>query len=126
MNRSITVIICVALAVSGCAKAKPKVAPSIPTRRTLLPQPAKIDNGSGASFVVVPGTVITFDGGAVRPIAIYLAELIGTAAGPGAPAVQAVSEGVHYGPMSPSGTAGIHDRVQNAAPRLKLTDANSL
>jgi hexosaminidase len=70
----------------------------MPTTRTLLPQPATVENGSGAPFVVVPGTVITFDGGdAVKTIATYLADLIGTAAGPGSPAVKAASDGVPAG-----------------------------
>ncbi|HEX6973972.1 MAG TPA: beta-N-acetylhexosaminidase, partial [Vicinamibacterales bacterium] len=97
MYRSFIAIICVSLSITACAKSKPKVAPAIPTTRTLLPQPAKIDTGNGAPFVVTPQTVITFDGAAVRPIAAYLSELIGVAAGPAMPSVKAASEGVPAG-----------------------------
>lgn len=52
----------------------------------------KMDTGSGTPFTIVPTTVITFEGGdRVAPIAKYLADLIGTAAGPASPAVRSAA-----------------------------------
>lgn len=49
----------------------------------------KMDTGSGAPFTVVPATIVTFEGGdQVVRLAEYLADLIGTAAGPGSPSVK--------------------------------------
>lgn len=90
MYRPFLTVVCLSLVASACAKSKPKVAPApVPTTQTLLPAPTKVETAAGAPFAVLPTTVITFEGGdRVAPIAAYLSDIIGTAAGPLPPAVQ--------------------------------------
>lgn len=99
MYRSFLAVLTLAILSSACAKPKPKVSPApLPTTRTLLPVPMTMDTGSGAPFTILPSTVITHDGGdQVLPIATYLADLIGTVAGPASPAVTPATGGPSTG-----------------------------
>ena len=130
MSRSFLVILCVSLFVSACAKAIPKVAPAIPTTRTLLPVPARLEAGIGAPFVIVPATAITFDGGdGAAPIARYLADLIGTAAGPGSPAVRAgapAAGNIHLALRQGGGAEGYELTVTSDAVTITASEPAGL
>ncbi len=96
------------LTVSACAKAPPRTTPAAAATsaaspiHTVIPRPTAVEAGNGAGFTVTADTAIVVTPGSDRVlwIARYLADLIGSAAAPEPPRVEAAGASMPRGAIS--------------------------
>ncbi len=128
------------LTVSACAKAPTRTVPAAPATHPapsihdVIPQPAHTDARSGAGFPITADTVIVVPPGDERAlwIARYLAGLIGLAAAPQPPRVEAAGAAIPSGAISlevdsaVAGPEGYELTVTAERVTIRATDAAGL
>ena len=106
--RAFVLVLAAGLIVSSCAKAPPRTVPSAPATtvgssvHNVIPQPTTIEALSGDGFSITANTIVAVTPGDERVlwIARYLADLIGLAAAPQPPRVEAAGAAIPRGAIS--------------------------